>query len=90
MDIRPDSANVMRDNGVVNVYPEDIKIGEIIIVKPGERVPLDGIVVKGSSTLDTMALTGESAPSDVCEGQEIMSGCINLTSTLEIKVNKGF
>lgn len=90
MDIRPDSANVMRDNGVVNVYPEDIKIGEIIIVKPGERVPLDGIVVKGSSTLDTMALTGESAPSDICEGQEIMSGCINLTSTLEIKVNKGF
>ncbi|MBQ2736120.1 MAG: cadmium-translocating P-type ATPase [Clostridia bacterium] len=90
MDIRPDSANVIREEGVVNVYPEDIKIGEIIIVKPGERVPLDGIVVKGCSTLDTMALTGESAPSDVCEGQEIMSGCINLTSTLEIKVNKEF
>ena len=90
MDIRPDSANVIREGGVVNVYPEDIKIGEIIIVKPGERVPLDGIVVKGCSTLDTMALTGESVPSDVCEGQEIMSGCINLTSTLEIKVNKEF
>ena len=90
MDIRPDSANVIREGGEVNVYPEDIKIGEIIIVKPGERVPLDGIVVKGCSTLDTMALTGESTPSDVCEGQEIMSGCINLTSTLEIKVNKEF
>ncbi|MBQ8567541.1 MAG: heavy metal translocating P-type ATPase [Clostridia bacterium] len=90
MDIRPDSANVIREGGVINVYPEDIKIGEIIIVKPGERVPLDGIVVKGCSTLDTMALTGESAPSDVYEGQEIMSGCINLTSTIEIKVNKEF
>ncbi len=90
MDIRPDYANVIRGNSIINVSPEEVKIGEIIVVKAGERVPLDGIVNKGSSTLDAMALTGESVPSDVNEGEEIMSGCINLTSTLEIKVTKEF
>jgi len=90
MDIRPDSATVIRENGIEDVFPEDVKIGETIVVKAGERVPLDGVIVKGTSALDTMALTGESAPSEACEGQEIMSGCINLTSTLEIKVTKEF
>ena len=90
MDIRPDSANVMRDNEVLTVEPDEVEVDEIIVVNPGEKVPLDGTIIKGESTLDTKALTGESLPREVGEGAEILSGCINLTQTLWIKVSKVF
>ena len=85
MDIRPDSANVIRDGEPVEVSPEEVEIGEIILIKPGERIPLDGVVCKGSSSLDTMALTGESLPRDVEEGDSVISGsqslrCIEVVS----------
>lgn len=90
MDIRPDYANIETDEGVVEVDPEDVEIGQIILVNPGEKIPLDGIVVKGSSTLDTKALTGESAPSEVEEGDEVISGCVNMTSQIQVRVTKVF
>ena len=90
MDIRPDSANVIRDGEAVEVAPEEVAIGECILVKPGERIPLDGVVCKGSSSLDTMALTGESLPRDVAEGDSVISGCVNLTGVLEVEVNKNY
>ena len=74
MDIRPDYANVERDGKIQKVDPEDVKIGEIIIVKPGEKIPLDGCVVEGKSSLDTKALTGESLPREILEGEEVLSG----------------
>lgn len=88
MDIRPDSASVFRSGEVVEVSPEEVAIGEQILIKPGERIPLDGIVLKGSSTLDTMALTGESLPRDVEKGDSVISGCVNLSGVLEVEVNK--
>ncbi|EOS31558.1 MAG: cadmium-translocating P-type ATPase [Lachnospiraceae bacterium] len=90
MDIRPDYANVIRDGTAVEVGPEEVEIGETILVKPGERIPLDGKVVKGTSSLDTMALTGESLPRDVAEGEDVISGCVNLSGVLEVQVSKGF
>ena len=90
MDIRPDYANVLREGEELVLDPEEVRIGEIIRIKPGERVPLDGVVVKGSGSLDTMALTGESMPRDVHPGEEIISGCINLNSVLEAEVTKVF
>lgn len=90
MDIRPDYANVIRDGTAVEVGPEEVEIGETILVRPGERIPLDGKVVKGASSLDTMALTGESLPRDVAEGGDVISGCVNLSGVLEIQVSKGF
>lgn len=90
MDIRPDYANVIRDGEAVEVGPEEVAIGETILVKPGERIPLDGTVIKGNSSLDTMALTGESLPRDVAEGEEVISGCVNLSGVLEVRVSKGF
>lgn len=90
MDIRPDYANVIRDGTAVEVGPEEVGIGETILVKPGERIPLDGKVVKGTSSLDTMALTGESLPRDVTEGEDVISGCVNLSGVLEVQVSKGF
>ncbi len=90
MDIRPDYANVKRDGAVETVDPSEVKIDEIIVVNPGEKIPLDGVVVKGSSTLDTKALTGESLPREVEVGGEVISGCVNLTSQLEVKVSKEF
>lgn len=90
MDIRPDYANIETDEGVVEVDPEDVEIGQIILVNPGEKIPLDGIVVKGFSTLDTKALTGESAPSEVGEGDEVISGCVNMTSQIQVRVTKVF
>ena len=86
MDIRPDYANVERDGKIQKVDPEDVKIGEIIIVKPGEKIPLDGCVVEGKSSLDTKALTGESLPREVYKGDEILSGCINLNGVIKIKI----
>ncbi len=90
MDIRPDYANVLRDGEEREVSPDEVAIGEHIVVKPGERIPLDGTVVKGASSLDTMALTGESVPRDVATGEEVISGCVNLSGVLEVKVNKVF
>lgn len=90
MNIRPDYANVLRNGEESVVSPDEVAIDEVIIVKPGERVPLDGGVVKGSTTLDTMALTGESMPREVAEGDAVISGCINLTGVLEVRVTKTF
>ena len=90
MDIRPDYANLKRGDGSERVDPSDVRVGDVIIVNPGEKIPLDGIVVIGSTTLDTKALTGESLPRDVCRGVEVISGCINLTSKIEVEVTKEF
>ena len=90
MDIRPDYANVKRSEEILKVNPEEVKIGETIVVKPGEKVPLDGIVTKGTSLLDTSSLTGESLPREVKENDEILSGCINQNGLLEIEVTKKF
>lgn len=90
MDIRPDFANVERNEKTEKVEPEDVKIGEIIIVKPGEKVPLDGYIIEGRSSIDTKALTGESMPQDVVENQEILSGSINLNGVIKIKVTKEY
>lgn len=90
MDIRPDYANLKTENGVEEVDTEEVKIDDIIVVNPGEKIPLDGKIIKGASTLDTKALTGESLPKEVLEGDEAISGTINLTSQLEIKVEKEF
>ena len=90
MDIRPDYANVERDGKLVQVDPEEVMIGDTIVVKPGERVPLDGKIIKGTSALDTSALTGESMPRDVEPGMEVISGCINQTGILTIQTTKEF
>lgn len=90
MDIRPDYANVIREGKEEEVDPEEVKIGETIVVKAGEKIPLDGVVTKGNTTVDTMALTGESVPRDVILGDDVISGCINLTSVIEIQVTKEF
>ena len=90
MDIRPDYANVEREGQLVQVDPEEVSVGDTILVKPGERIPLDGVVTEGSSTLDTAALTGESMPREVGEGREVVSGCINLSGVLRIRVTKPF
>ena len=88
--IRPDVANVERDGRVSEVSPEDVAIGEIIVVKPGERVPIDGKVIEGETSLDTAALTGESLPRDISVGDSIMSGCINLSGVVRVKTTKAF
>lgn len=90
MDIRPDYANVEQDGKLVQVDPEEVSIGDTIVVKPGERIPLDGIIVNGVSSLDTSALTGESMPRDVAPGAEVISGCINQTGILSIRTTKEF
>lgn len=90
MDIAPDYANIERDGELVEVDPDDVAVGGIIVVKPGERVPIDGIVTEGTSQLDTAALTGESIPRHVEVGSEVISGCINMTGTLHIRTTKPF
>lgn len=90
MDIAPDFANIMRDGKLVQVDPYEIGVGDEIVVKPGERVPLDGIIVGGSTQLDTAALTGESVPRHVEEGAEVISGCVNMTGKITVKVSKPF
>ncbi len=90
MDIAPDYANIMRDGELVQVDPYEIGVGDEIVVKPGERVPLDGIIVEGSTQLDTAALTGESVPRHVEEGAEVISGCVNMTGKITVKVSKPF
>lgn len=90
MDIRPDVANVIRNKKVQSVAPDTVKIGEIILIKRGEKIPLDGIVTEGSALLDTVALTGESVPRAIKEGEEIYSGCINLKGELKVRTTKSF
>lgn len=90
MDIRPDVANVERNGVVASVSPEEVKIGETVIVKPGEKIPLDGRVLEGSSSLNTVALTGESMPRDVSAGMEVISGCVNLSGVLKVQVEKPY
>ncbi len=90
MDIRPDFANVERNGKVEKVDPDDVKIGEIIVVKPGEKIPLDGKVIEGRTSLDTKALTGESLPREVIEGEDVLSGCINLNGVIKVKVTKEY
>ena len=90
MDIRPDYANVKRENKILKINPEEVKIGETIVVKPGEKIPLDGKVINGESLIDTSALTGESVPRKAKIGDEVLSGCINQNGLLEIKVTKEF
>lgn len=90
MDIRPDYANVEQDGGLVQVDPDEVEIGTVILVKPGEKIPIDGIVVEGASSLNTSALTGESLPREAKEGDEVISGCINMTGLLKIRTTKEF
>ena len=90
MDIRPDFANVLRESIEKKVNPNEVRIGEIILVKPGEKIPLDGKIIEGTSTLDTRALTGETVPKSVRQGDEVLSGCINQDGLLKIKVTKEF
>lgn len=90
MNIRPDYANVEREGNLQKVDPENVKIAEIIIIKPGEKIPLDGIIIEGESSLNTVALTGESMPTNVKQGDEVLSGCVNNTGLLKVKVTKEF
>ena len=90
MDIRPDTADVERNGRVETVPPEEVRIGEIIVIRPGEKVPLDGTVTEGTSSLNTVALTGESMPRDVSAGDEVISGCINLSGMLRVRTTRSF
>ena len=90
MDIRPDYANIEKDGALVQVDPGEVPVGSVIVVQPGEKVPLDGIVVEGASSLNTSALTGESLPRDVEQGEEIISGCVNMTGLLKVRTTKEF
>ena len=90
MDIRPDYANVEQEGELVQVDPDEVEIGSMIVVQPGEKVPIDGVVAKGSSSLNTSALTGESVPRNIETGEEVISGCINLTGVLKIRTTREF
>ena len=90
MDIRPDFANVERNGAIQKVKPQEVKIGEIIVIKPGEKIPLDGCVIEGKTSLDTKALTGESLPREATEGEEVLSGSINLNGVIKMRVNKEY
>jgi len=90
MDIRPDYANLITDDGEKTVDPTEVSLGDIILIKPGEKVPLDGVIIDGNTTLDTMALTGESVPREALCGDRIISGCINLTNVVKVRVEKEF
>ena len=90
MQIRPDSANLERDGTVVEVSPEEVAVGDIIQVRPGEKIPLDGVILEGSTTLDTVALTGESVPRDAEVGDTVISGCVNQSGLIRVQVSKVF
>ena len=90
MDIRPDMANVERDGKVESVSPEEVAIGETLVIKPGEKVPIDGVVIEGHTSLNTVALTGESVPREVAEGDEVISGCVNLSGVVKVCTTKSF
>ena len=90
MDVRPDYANVLRNGSEVRVSPDEVQVGDVILVRPGEKIPLDGVVAEGASALDTAALTGESLPRDVAEGDSVLSGCVNLTGVLTVRVTAAY
>ena len=90
MDIRPESANVELDGQLIETAPDEVEVGQIIVIKPGERIPLDGIVREGFSALDTAALTGESLPRDAAPGLDVISGCVNLTGLLRVEVTRPY
>ena len=90
MDIRPDYANVEKDGSLVQTDPDEVSVGEVIVIRPGERVPLDGVVLEGSSSLNTSALTGESVPRQVGAGDDIISGCVNTSGLLKVEVTKPY
>lgn len=90
LDLRPDYANVKRDNGLVTVDPNQVNVGDIIVIKPGEKIPLDGVIIKGQTTIDSAMLTGESLPRDTSKDEEVYSGTINLTSVIEVRVTRIF
>ncbi|MBP5688836.1 MAG: cadmium-translocating P-type ATPase [Muribaculaceae bacterium] len=90
MDIRPDIANVERDGKLLKVNPEEVAVGEIIVIKPGDKVPLDGVVIEGTTALNTVALTGETMPRDAGEGDEVISGCVNLSGVIKVRTTKNF
>ena len=91
MDIRPDYANMEQDDGsLVRVAPDEVSVGSVIVVQPGEKVPLDGVVLEGSSAINSVALTGESRPCKVAKGEAIVSGCINMTGLLKVRTTKEF
>ena len=90
MDIRPDTANVERDGKLITTQPDEVQVGEIIVIRPGEKVPMDGVIIEGTSSLDTVALTGESMPRSVGKGDEILSGCVNLNGLLKVRTTKAF
>lgn len=90
MDIRPDYANIERDGAITEVSPEEVKPGDVIVIKAGEKIPLDGIILEGTTTVDTAALTGESLPRDITPGDDVISGCINLSGFIRVQVTKEF
>ncbi|MGN1085597.1 MAG: heavy metal translocating P-type ATPase [Porcipelethomonas sp.] len=90
MDIRPDYANLEKDGEIVESDPEEVSIGDIIVVKPGEKIPLDGVIIEGNTSVDTSALTGESVPRSLTEGDDVISGCINLSGVVRVRVTKEF
>ena len=90
MDIRPDFANLVKEDSIEKVDPDEVSIGDIILIRPGEKIPLDGVVVEGNSMIDTKALTGESVPREVNVGDDILSGCINVNGLLKVEVTKEF
>lgn len=90
MDIRPDYANIMKNGELVRVSPDEVPAGSEIIINPGEKIPIDGIIVNGSTTLNTGALTGESVPREVCAGDEVISGCVNMTGAITVRTTKEF
>lgn len=90
MDIRPDYANIQGENGIEKIDPDEVEVGSLILVQPGEKIPIDGVVISGSASLNTSALTGESAPRDVAAGDEVISGCINLSGVLQIRTTRAF
>ena len=90
MDIRPDYANVERDGALEKVDPDEVAIGDVIVVQPGEKVPIDGVILEGSTTLNTSALTGESLPREAATGDEIISGCINMSGLIKVRTTKEF
>ena len=90
MDIRPDTANLEKEGGVEVVSPDAVEVGDIIVIKPGEKVPMDGVVIEGTSSIDTVALSGESVPRKIAEGDDIFSGCVNLGGVLRVRVTKAF
>ena len=90
MDIRPDKANVERDGNLLEVSPEEVKVGEMIVIRPGEKVPLDGQIIEGATSLNTVALTGESVPREAGAGDEVISGCVNLSGAIKVRTTKNF